>query len=57
MDYLLRNCLGQENENVLFAPINIIKTLSTVMLGAGGETEQEMYGFLGLILGNPSLKR
>lgn len=50
LDYLLTQVSGHQ-ENIVFAPINIVKTLGTIMLGAGGETERELALVLGLAVG------
>ena len=37
--------------NVLFAPVNLIGTLATLLLGADGESKNEILHVLGLISG------
>lgn len=41
---------SNSNENILVAPINVFKTLSTVMLGAAGETEKELFKMLSEVI-------
>ena len=53
LDKLLSKCSTEEG-NILFAPINIVKTLATVMLGAGGSTEMELANAIGpRLMGRP----
>ncbi|XP_065219517.1 leukocyte elastase inhibitor-like [Planococcus citri] len=50
LDYMLSK--SNPNGNILVAPINVFKTLATVMLGTAGDTEKELLKMLsGLILG------
>lgn len=51
LNYMLSRSAGKD-ANILIAPINIFKTLATVMLGTAGETEKELANILGgLVLG------
>ncbi|XP_065219520.1 serpin B13-like isoform X3 [Planococcus citri] len=49
--------LSSSDGNVLFAPVNLIGTLATLLLGADGESKNEILHVLGLISGRSLLNK
>lgn len=50
LNYILSR-YTKDDVNIIFSPLNIVQTLTTVMLGTAGQTESEIANILGLAVG------
>lgn len=48
---VLNKLMAEKETNLVFSPLNIFQTLSSIMLGAAGETEKELSNILGISVG------